>query len=316
MTAATIDDAIDTDELIDETTQTMDGPADLAPDNGNTPSSPAEISEANDARAKALRQLAGDDDDETDPKAGKGQFIPKGRFDEVNTRKNALEAQNAELIAALAAAASRSAIAAPRADPTPEPAFDMRAAYKARMQATLDGDEDAMLEIESKITAHNRAEARKEARADMEAQTGLLSARRQEESLKEAAVEMKAKYPQLDEKSSTADEDAISLVIVRRDKLMAAGIPAHKALTQAVDAVATRLGFDAPRQVASETDPVSARMLQARTRNAAAANQQPPDLGGKGDRATQAARIKVEEMTDEEFAAMPEAEKKRRRGDM
>ena len=58
------------------------------------------------------------------------------------------------------------------------------------------------------------------------------------------------------------------------------------------------------------------RLVAARTKNADAANRQPPELGGKGDRATQTARLNVAEMSEEDFAALPAAEKKRLRGDM
>jgi len=284
-------------------------------DNGNTPQTPEEIAAAEAARTAALRQVAAGIDD-PEAGAGKGQFIPKGRFDEVNVRKNALELENAQLLALLAAGGKAPAPTA--GAPAAAAEFDARAAMKEKIAALVAGDDDKALELEEKINAHNIKVATAQARAEFEQSNTERTAKQQTEALQTAAAEMKKAYPQLDEKSDKVDPDAIDFVIAKRDALARTGMPPDAALREAVKVVAKRFGFDEPADHGAPSKPNAAddRLVAARARAATAAAQQPPNLGGKGDRATQTARQNVETMTDEEFAALPDAEKRRLRGDM
>lgn len=86
MPASAIDDDTDQDELID--TDKPDAKTGDE-DNGNGPTA-AELAAENDAKAKALKQVAGDEaEDEGEPEA-KRQRIPKSRFDEVNNERKTL----------------------------------------------------------------------------------------------------------------------------------------------------------------------------------------------------------------------------------
>lgn len=275
-------------------------------DNGNTPDpEPAK----KPAKAAAEPEAEPDLDDETT----KPKFIPKGRFDEVNERMKAVERQNAELIAALAA----NKPAAPAAAPAPSEAeFDMKATIKARNLALASGDDDKALELDEQIQAHTLKEARRLAREDMEAATTELTAKQQETEMKRAAAELVKAYPQLDPNSPDVDQDAIDFVVARRNKLIGEGRPMHEALRMAVDVAAKRF-FTDPEADPSPTkpDPATARVIAARKAAAEAAALQPPALSGKGDRSTVKERQNVETMSDDEFAALSDAEKKRLRGD-
>jgi hypothetical protein len=290
---AIIDDDTDQDELID---------TDAPEDNGNTPDDPP-------AKAAPAAEAPADEDEPAEPK---GKMIPKGRFDEVNEERKELARQLAEVTAALAAAAGKPAA---KAEEPPAPAFDLKAAMKERIQALVSGDDDKALELDERIQDYTLRRAREEAKREFDAENQQLTARQQATALAAAANEMKAKYPELDDRGDAADPDAIAFVIAKRDALIAAGKAPHEALREAADSIAKRLGFG-EKSAPTNTDPVTARLVAARERNARAAAAQPPDLGGRGDRATQAARVKVEEMTDEEFASLSAAEKKRLRGDM
>lgn len=280
-------------------------------DNGNGPTAAELEAQRTAAKTKAP---APDADPEAEHEAPR--MIPKGRFDEVNEERKALAAQLAHANAALAALATGGKAPAAKEAAEDPPAFDLKAAMRERLQALASGDDDRALELDEAIQQHTLAQATENARRQYEAAQATMTQQQQAAALKATAAELTALYPQLDVKSADADQDAIDFVVARRDRLMAEGKPAHEALRLAVTVAAKRFGFDGDESAPTKSDPVAARLLAARQRNAAAAAAQPPELGGKGNRATQVARLDVEKMTDEEFAALPEAEKKRLRGDV
>jgi hypothetical protein len=292
-----------------------DTPADDE-DNGNGPTA-AELAaeEAERAAAAAKPRAAADADPGADAQVPR--MIPKGRFDEVNEERKALAEQLAQATAALAALTAGTKTA-PAKEPAADdpPAFNLKAAMRERLQALASGDDDRALELDEQIQEHTLQQAKAAARQELEASQATMTQQQQAAALKATAAEMKQLYPQLDEKGAEADQDAIDFVVARRDRLIAEGKPAHEALRQAVVVAAKRFGLDGDGTAPTKDDPAAARLLAARQRNAAAAAAQPPELGGKGNRATATARVDIEKMTDEEFAALPEAEKKRLRGDV
>lgn len=288
-------------------------------DNGNGPTAAELAAEA--ARARTAAEADPEGDPEPESGAAAPRMIPKGRFDEVNNERKTLAEQLAQAqatIAALAAATSgKAAAAAPAAEDTTEaPAFDLKKAMRERLTALATGDDDRALELDEQIHEYQLKKARELARADLEAARAQQDQNERVQTLQATAAEIKAKYPELNDKSPDADADAITFVIAKRDALVAAGRAPHEALREASEIAAKRFGFAADGAAPTAVDPAAARLLKARERNAQTAALQPPELGGRGNRATQTARADVATMTDEEFAALPEAEKKRLRGDM
>lgn len=306
MATAHQDDDHDGDEVV--TLSDDDKPGkDTPEDNGNTPDTPEEIA----SRAKPAKAAEADADDaEAEPgKKPPPNFVPRARLNEVSE-------QLAETKALLAAALNKPAAPAAPSPPA-EPAFDVKAARKAYLAAVASGDDDKALELDEQIEAHRMRVAEENAVKRIRQENQEQSAQQVATELASAAKGIQKTYPQLDAKSADADPDAIDFVIFRRDKLIAAGTPAGEALRQAADLAAKAFGFakGEKKDPAPTEDPDTARTIQARLRNADAANRQPPELGGRGDRGTQQQRVNVAEMTDEEFAALPAAEKKRLRGD-
>lgn len=308
------DDNDDTTTLIDPSNPgDGGGPADDE-DNGNGPTA-AELAAEEAQRAAAAAKPAIDADPGTDSQVPR--MIPKGRFDEVNEERKALAEQLAQATAALAALAAGRTTAPANAPAADEPgAFDLKAAMRERLRALASGDDDRALELDEQIQDYTLQQAKAAARQEYEASQATMTQQQQAAALKATAAELTKLYPQLDAKAADADQDAIDFVVARRDRLIAEGKPAHEALRQAVAVAAKRFGFDDDEPAPTKVDGATARLLAARQRNAAAAAAQPPELGGKGNRATTVARFDVEKMTDEEFAALPEAEKKRLRGDV
>jgi hypothetical protein len=229
---------------------------------------------------------------------------------EERDRRKELTAQNEALLQALAATNKAAPAAAPAAAaPT---AFDMKAARAAHHAALVSGDDAKALELDEQIAEAMLVEGERRALARMRKEQEADSLRVQNEDLQQAGELVKKAYPQLDNKSPNADPDAILFVIAKRDTLVQAGKAPGEALRAAAEQASKLFGFGAGQPT---EDVSTARTILARTRNAAAAAAQPPELSGLGNRATRAQQTNVETMTDEEFAALPAAEKKRLRGD-
>lgn len=296
-----IEDDTDIDEAVD-TTAEDDGNTSDPVDDGNTVDTPEQIAAANSERAKALKQVAGDEDE---PEA-KGPRIPKGRFDEVIVQRNTLTEQLAQANATIALlAASKTAPAAKQEEAEPE--FDMKAAMKRRLSAVFEGRDEEALDLDEQIQAHTLKIATNSAIKAMQANQQEMTAAQESRLLAETAKDMRVKYPELDHEGPNADPDAIDFVVAKRNALMATGTPAHLALQKAVEIAVSRLGLGDPEPAPTRPDPAAARLLASRTRNAQAANQQAPDLGGRGERAVTSSR-KTEELTEADIKAMPKAE--------
>lgn len=246
--------------------------------------------------------------EEPEPKAAKPMptTIPKARFDEVNDRYQEMKAQNEQLLAALAA--GKPVAVAPAQASEPE-SVDLDAMEDKYIAALLDGDTEAAKNVRKQIRAEETRQAVAEA----------LQAQAQQTEQQAFAAEVKSiytDYPELNGKGEAPNKAAIAEVVEWRDFLVASkGLPLHTALRQAAERVAGAYGLGKAEGEKPEarTDP---RLEAARRANAKAALDQPPALeGGLGERAGRARQLNVATMTDAEFAALPEAEKKKLRGD-
>lgn len=201
--------------------------------------------------------------------------------------------------------------------PPPEPTapVDIRALRKAARDAMLEGDTEKAAELDAQADEEISRRSRSEAVAEMEQRNAIRD-------LNAAANRMIQKYPFLDSQSEDADEEAIDLVIAARDANIRKGMAPAEALEKAADKIGrlfSKEGGDGGGKKDDAGDPAGDRARQAITRNAAAANRQPPPpTGGRGERGrvTESGdKINVAAMSDEEFRALPEAEKARIRGD-
>lgn len=238
--------------------------------------------------------------------------IPKARFDEVNERRKEAERQLAEAQQQIEQLKQRptetKALDVPQAQqPT---GFDMKAQEKAYTDAMMEGDTDKALQIREAINnaildeAETRAERRYSQR-ETERQTGDLVQKSIDESLQA--------YPYLD---TEAGADALSLIMASRDAKIRAGTPPHQAIREAVELIAPKFAPDTPTRVLpTSASIVDTRSADALRRGAADSNKQPPQMqAGIGNRAT-AAVPDVGAMTEAQFDALSDAEKRRLRGD-
>ena len=237
------------------------------------------------------------------------QGIPKARFNEVNDRRKALETENEELRRQLAERAAP-APAASAAAPAEQQAFDVDAKEQEYAAALIEGDTAKAGKLRREINAHLISEA--------EARTGaMVEARTQQQLLKEEVVATLKEHPWLNDADGV---DALDLIVAKRDAEIARGKAPHLALREAVAKIAPRftpvIGKAPPVGVAQAAQAQDTRPAKANERGAADSLRQPAPIGGAGigGRAG-GAQPDVESMTDEQFAALPEAEKSRMRGD-
>ena len=227
-----------------------------------------------DTAAAGDDTVSGADDKTQKPDAAKrDQTIPRGRFDEVNTKlhaeREARERAEAELAALKAA-----------------PPADIKALRKDYHEALMAGENDKADEIADKIDAENRRQAKEEAIAE----TDQRAAKREQERAFGLAVAQTLKdYPFLD--STTGNQEAIEEVVEWRDFYIARGIPAHEALTKAAAKVGPAYA-EKPEADPDKVVQIDPRKAAAAARNAAAAKAQPAALvAGVGVRAVPTAQV-------------------------
>lgn len=321
------DDGSDLGGEVIQVTNTGDADAvDGQEDRGDTftPTADPDDAEAGggaDAAGAGTASGAGDADG-ADAGDGRRQTgIPKARFDEVNEgRKEALrkleEAQaEIERLKAGAAATAAPAAAKPAAQADAGAGaggFDVDAKEQEYAEALYSGDGKKAASIRREINAHLVTEATTRAR---EVAATEFTARETQTLLKAAVQTAVAAYPWLNKPEG---EEALDLIVAARDQRIKKGMPPHLALQEAVNKIAPKFApeGDTPSRESTDTpERKDTRTAQALARGAADSLLQPPPVqAGIGNRAT-AARIDVESLTDEQYDALPEAEKKRLRGD-
>jgi hypothetical protein len=234
------------------------------------------------------------DDDE--PEHG----IPKARFDQVNERRKQAEAELVQLRAELEQrGAPKEAAPAPTT-------VDIDAKEQEYLDALLEGETAKAVQIRKEINA----ELKRQAAEEVEVAQAARTEKARVDAAATAAIEQ---YPFLDSQSDAANKEAIAEVVEWRDFYQAKGMPLSVALAKAVEKVGpTYAGAAKP---AVQTPPADTRKKESIERGMQASKAQPPVQRGIGERASQPGRVDVANMSDEEYDALPESEKRRLRGD-
>ncbi len=246
----------------------------------------------------APEQAAAEEPEDPGEKAGTG--IPRARFNEVNDRRKALESENEELRAQLAARNGTAATQAPAADQ----GFSIEEAEERYGQLMADGDMKGAAALRMQINAaiedkaferFRHATANDKARVDMNA----------------TVEDLLGQFPWLDEPEGA---EALELIVALATSKRQAGMDAATAVRQAAMLVAPRFG--APAGVGQQGAPSGdIRTQRANQRGASHSMQQPPlPQAGMGNRATPVT-VDTSKLSDDEYMALPEAERKKARGD-
>lgn len=254
----------------------------------------------------------GAEEDGSGGQGTRGGGIPRARFNAVNDERKAALERAAALEAELAQlrGGQPGQTAAPAAAPAPAAErrqFDIAQAEEQYAQLMLDGDtkEAAKLRMQINAAIEDSAFARyTQASAASAAEARDLATA---ESLIEA-------YPYLETEEGAAAleliQDSVAMKINR-------GVPLSQAMTEAVHAIAPRFApaGHPPGGIQGQGGSVDIRPERAARRGAQHSMLQPPSVqAGLGNRST-AAAIDPTKITDDEYMELPEAERKRLRGD-
>lgn len=240
-------------------------------------------------------------------------MIPKARFDEVNNAKKLAEEENATLKAELEAARAGKAAPAAATEPQGEQNEQQQPTLSElehqRLDAMMEGDMDKAVEIANQINAIIRAEARRDAVAELETRSTKSA---EQSAVLSVVADVVAKYPALDDSHESANTEAIDELVELRDfYIQKKGMKPSEAISAAAEKIAKI--YDLGQT--GEAPAVDPRTAQAIKRGAQIAATQPNTAAvGVGTR-QDAGRINIAAMTEEQFDALPEAEKRRMRGD-
>lgn len=240
-----------------------------------------------------------DPDDVGGDKAGAG--IPRARFNEVNDRRKALETEVEQLRAQLAGRAPAEPAAQP---PAQAEGMTIEQAEEQYAQLMLDGDTKAAAALRLQINA-----AIEEAALARFHQTSAGEKARAEAA--QTVEQLLGQFPWL---SSPEGSEVLDLIEASAAMKMQRGMTRAQAISEATLAIAPKF---APPVWGSTKEGVSGdiRPQRANERGAAHSLLQPPlPQAGMGNRATPVT-VDTSNLSDDEYMALPEAERKKARGD-
>lgn len=260
--------------------------------------------------ADALAELAGE--------GSKSKVVPHARFHEVNEslkrereERLRLEEENARL---------KGAAPKPEEQKSETPAaYDFDSAEDRFMEAMMEGDTDKAKQIRREIRAEElklfESKAGQDAKKAAEEELLKRDQSAENERLQKVLNEALAKYPFLNNESEQANQDAIEDVIARRDYYLRQGMSPSKAVAAAVEKIAPRYAPAADDPDDDKGRPVKGKPMLGKEkieRNVERQGKIPPVMPGVGERGRD---VDYANLSEDEFDALPEAEKRKARGD-
>ena len=240
-------------------------------------------------------------------KAVKKPMVPKARLDEVLAKQKALQKQLDEINAANE-----------KAEEAPE-SYDFDAKEVEYQNMVLDGETEKAVALRREIRKAERATLEYEMRQEM---SQTVNQDRQMTALQQAANAMEDAYPVFNRDSDDYNEDMTNEVVELRDAFIMKGYEAVDALSKAVKYVVKDHDLDQAQESApslagkaQKSDELAKKRAQV-SKKLKAAEAQPPELPGESSSMHGERAMDLSAMTEEEFAALPEATLKRLRGDI
>ena len=240
-------------------------------------------------------------------KSAKKPMVPKARLDEVLAKQKALQKQLDEVNAANV-----------KSEEAPE-SYDFDAKEVEYQNMVLDGESAKAVALRREIRKAERAELEFEMRQEM---SQTVSQDRQQTALQQAANAMEEAYPVFDRNSEDFSEEMTNEVVELRDAFIGTGYEAVDALSKAVKYVVKDHDLDQAQESApslagkaQKTDELAKKRAIV-NKKLRAAEAQPPELPGESSSMHGEKTSNLSDMTEEEFAALPEATLKRLRGDI
>ena len=237
----------------------------------------------------------------------KKPMVPKSRLDEVLAKQKALQKQLDEMKAAQEPA-----------EDAPEE-FDFDKGEIEYQQLVLDGESEKAAALRQQMRKAEREQIAYEMRKEM-GTTVAKSA--QETALATAAQEMESAFPVFDQNSESFNQELTQEVVELRDAFITQGFDVVDALSKAVNFVVksndiVASGEETPALAnAPKKQAVADKKRKEVSRKLKAAESQPPEMPGESSSARGDQAINVNNLTEDEFNALPDATLKRLRGDL
>jgi hypothetical protein len=255
-----------------------------------------------------LKEAAELEEPEVKEKPAKKTMVPKARLDEVLAKQKALQKQLDEVKAANE-----------KSEDAPED-YDFDQKELEYQNMVLDGETDKAVALRREIRKAERGQVEYEMRQEM---TETVTKDRQMNALQQAAAAMEDSYPVFDRNSEDFSEDYTNEVVELRDAFIVQGFEAVDALSKAVNFVVKDHDLDQAQESApslagkaqKNVDEIAKKRAQVK-KKLKAADAQPPELPGESGSTHGEKGVDLSNMTEEEFAALPEATLKRLRGDI
>lgn len=308
------DDGDDTDaDPVDD-----DSDADVSDDDDDTATDPDTANPDGDDDG------AGDDTDDTQSKDTGSIMVPKSRMDSALRRAQAAEERLKQLEAGLTGDNPEGG------DPLDldglEVTLDQEKAAKLA-DAYIDGKSDEAANILKDILSSTLREGLRAAVPALEKNLKTTVTRElstvsrdttSSAAFDEAVESVYAEYPMLNPESDQFNEEIMAVARTLQQGYQAQGKSAAVSVIAATQKVAQMYNLDAPAETAPAPKGRTAQDKDSRKRNASAARSQPPkdDGGSVSDKSVKADdTLNIDELTDDEFDALPESTKARLRGD-
>lgn len=265
--------------------------------------------ETEEVTAEVEEEVTAEVEEEPEPELEeaptKKPMVPKSRLDEVLAKQKALQKQLDDMKAAQTLAEEA---------PSEYAFSDKEIEYQ---NLVLDGESQKAAALRAEIRAAERAQLEYEMTQKM---TKTVSENQQLTALQQAASELEESFPVFDQNSETYNAEYTQEVIDLRDAFILKGENAVAALSKAAKFVVREYSLDtaAPSLTApprNTVDEVAKKRAEV-SRKLKAADSQPPELPGESSANRGEKIMDVNNMTEEEFNALPEATLRRLRGDV
>lgn len=299
------DEKDDVEDEADDNEDDSDSP-DAADKDGDEGDADAEDEDTEDAD-EADPDDDSEDEDDPDPKpAPKG--IPKHRFDEVNERRKAAEEENTRLKAQIEAGKD------PEEEDEP---YDIRANEKEYMDLLLDGDTDGALAKREEIDAAKEAKWRSDAKTETKTE---LSSDAADQELIALSREAESMFDVFNPEHEDFNQGMLNKVLTFMKGYEAEGNITRGDAFVAGLADAVELYDLMPEEEGEGEDdpkPKPTGKKKVDKKKAALKKKTHQPVGGDGAASADvgAAVPNIDDMTDEEFDALPEKTQARLRGD-
>ena len=242
--------------------------------------------------------------EEPEKKETKSPMIPKSRLDEVLAQNKALKKRIAQTEEAEKAA-----------EEAPE-AYDFDAKEDEYMDAVLDGDKDKAKTIRKEIRQAQRTQIETELTKDIESKVTRSST---ETAIRDAASAIEEAFPVFDANAPEFNKALTDEVNKYMTGFISSGQNPVEALEEATTYVLQKnnmLDFSTDTNVPVLGQAKEQKKRSEVSKKLKAADAQPPELPGESSAAKGEKALDVNNMTPEEFDALPDATLKRLRGDV